>query len=174
MFKIRKCEVQDVPAVGGFYDRIVYDLVHHINYPQWMYKVYPSVGSVKEDVATGNQFACYDGDRICGAFVINSDPKGSYGKARWKRQLKQGQYLVIHSLAADDKQLHQGIGSAMVRYCIDYAKRHGFQAIRLDVVPDNTPARRLYEKFGFCYAGDVDLERGITTIPSFSMYELNL
>lgn len=36
------------------------------------------------------------------------------------------------------------------------------------------PAKRLYEKCGFQYMGDVDLERNIAGIPLFFMYELNL
>lgn len=35
------------------------------------------------------------------------------------------------------------------------------------------PARKLYEKNGFTYAGDVDLERGIEDIPVFSLFKLN-
>lgn len=49
--------------------------------------------------------------------------------------------------------------------------QNGYKGIRLNVVPDNIPARRLYEKCGFKYVGDVDLERGIEEIPMFSMYE---
>jgi hypothetical protein len=44
----------------------------------------------------------------------------------------------------------------------------------VDIVPDNLPARKLYEKEGFTYAGDVDLERGIEEIPLFSLFELDL
>ena len=67
-----------------------------------------------------------------------------------------------------------GIGKEMVRFCIEYAKEHGYKAVRLDVVPDNIPARRLYESCGFKYVGDVDLERDIPEIPLFSMYEIKL
>lgn len=41
-----------------------------------------------------------------------------------------------------------------------------------DIVPGNAPAKRLYEKNGFRYAGTFDLERGIGHIPVFSLYEL--
>ncbi len=37
----------------------------------------------------------------------------------------------------------------------------------------NYPARQLYEKKGFTFAGDADLDRGIEEIPIFSLYELN-
>lgn len=39
--------------------------------------------------------------------------------------------------------------------------------------PSNTPARRLYEKIGFTFAGEKDLLRGIEDIPEFALYELN-
>ena len=42
-----------------------------------------------------------------------------------------------------------------------------------DIVPTNAPARRLFEKNGFTYAGDADLELHIEDIPMFSLYELN-
>ena len=61
----------------------------------------------------------------------------------------------------------------MVKYCIDYAREHGFKAIRLDVVPENIPARRLYERLGFTFAGEKDLKRDIEDIPTFALYELN-
>ena len=61
----------------------------------------------------------------------------------------------------------------MVEFCIQYAKDKNYKGLRLDVVPDNIPAKRLYENCGFQYVGDVDLERGIEAIPVFSMYEFN-
>ena len=49
----------------------------------------------------------------------------------------------------------------------------GYKAFRLDIVPGNAPAQKLYEKSGFKYAGDAGLDRGIAHIPVFSLYELN-
>ena len=66
-----------------------------------------------------------------------------------------------------------GLGSEIIHFCIDKAKSQGYKAIRLDVVPNNYPARILFEKNGFTYAGDVDLELKIGNIPYFSLYELN-
>ncbi len=63
--------------------------------------------------------------------------------------------------------------SEIIRFCIDLAKSEGYKAIRVDIVPDNYPAKMLFEKNGFDYAGDVDLELNIGNIPAFSLYELN-
>ena len=105
------------------------------------------------------------------AFVLNEDPQGNYEKVIWNKELSRGEYMVCHTLATSSQVYGKGIGKQMVEYCIQYAKSRGYRAVRLDVVPDNIPARKLYEKCGFVYVGDVDLERGIEAIPEFSMYE---
>ena len=52
-------------------------------------------------------------------------------------------------------------------------KALGYKAFRTDIVPENIPARRFYEKNGFTYAGEADLERGIEDIPVFGLLEKN-
>lgn len=49
-------------------------------------------------------------------------------------------------LYVDPDLAGRGFGSALVRYVID---RHAGQALHLEVLAGNEPARRLYEKFGF-------------------------
>ena len=66
------------------------------------------------------------------------------------------------------------IGRFMVDYCTSKAQADGYKAVRLDVVPDNIPARKLYEKAGFRFAGEKDLQRGIEEIPTFALYERSL
>lgn len=170
----RKCEEKDIISVGAFYDRVVKFLDANINYPKWTYKEYPSEKSVRNMVEKGQQFMCVEDGEIIGAFVLNDDPQGKYENATWSKQLEQGEYMVCHTLAAAPELKGKGLGTKTVEYCIQYAKDQGFKSIRLDVVPDNIPAKRLYEKCGFQYVGDVDLERNIEAIPMFSMYELNL
>ena len=172
--EIRKCNDLDIISVGEFYDRAVKDLCENINYPKWEYKIYPSEVSVRTKTQLGHQFICIENNEIVGAFVLNDDPQGKYGNAVWSSSLSQGEYMVCHTLATDPTRKRTGIGKQIVDFCIRYAKENGYKAIRLDVVPDNIPARKLYEKCGFQYVGDVDLERDIPEIPEFSMYELNL
>ena len=62
----------------------------------------------------------------------------------------------------------------IIRFCIDQDGSQGYRAIRVDIVPDNYPARTLFEKNGFTWAGDADLKLNIGNIPVLSLYELNL
>ena len=48
----------------------------------------------------------------------------------------------------------RGYGRRMLEHLHDEARRRGAQKIRLRVHPDNVPARRLYESFGYQYGGE--------------------
>ena len=174
MLLIRKCLNKDITAAGKFYDRVVEYLDAHINYPKWQYKIYPNEDYVRQMTEEGVQYLCEEDGKIIGAFVLNTDPQGDYDKASWGADLPLGSYLVIHALAVDPALHGRGTGSEVVRFCIDKARKDGYSAVRLDLVPTNTPASKLYEKNGFTYVGTTDLGRGVEAIPEFSLYELNL
>ena len=46
-----------------------------------------------------------------------------------------------------------GIGKALVRACVQCAKKAGYKQLELDVVAENTAALRLYERAGFVEFG---------------------
>lgn len=171
--QIRKCREADIVPTGKFYDSVVQWLDDHINYPRWICRVYPSEESVRTMAKDGSQYICVNGETIIAAFAMNAKPQGCYRKGQWKRELPEGAYMVLHALAIAPESQRQGIGSKIIAFCINEAKSQGFQAIRVDIVPDNFPAKALFEKNGFTYAGDADLELNIGNIPVFSLYELN-
>ena len=170
---IRKCLEEDISRTGRFYDSVILWLDAHKNYPRWIYGVYPSEHSVRGMTEAGAQYICVHGGSILGAFALNAQPQGNYRKGRWSRELNDGSYMVLHALAIGPEAQRQGLGSEIIRFCVDKARSEGYQAIRVDIVPTNDPARRLFEKNGFTYAGDIDLELSIGDIPAFSLYELN-
>ncbi|MCI8510137.1 MAG: GNAT family N-acetyltransferase [Clostridia bacterium] len=170
--KLIKCEIEQLDAVSAMYTRVVKHLEETINYPKWS-KNYPSRESVKEAIKKGEQYACVENGRVLGAVVLNDNPNGNYAAGDWTKDLKQGEYLVIHTLAVDSLAEHKGIGGYIVECCIEIAMCEGYQAIRIDVVPDNIPAINLYKRKGFTFAGTKDLLRDIDDIPLFELYELN-
>lgn len=171
---IIKCTRQNIADTAAFYDRVTQYLENHINYPKWTHGKYPSAESTENAICDNAQYICVDNSRIVGAFILNDNPMGNYDGGDWSKPLKRGDYLVIHTLASDPDAYKRGIGKFMVRFCINTAKEQNYKALRLDVVPSNLPARKLYEGMGFRFAGEKDLERGLDDIPRFALYELNL
>lgn len=173
-YEIFNCGLDMLDELDEFYDRVNEHLENTINYPHWRRGEYPGRESIREAIESGSQYICMADGRIAGAFVLNDDPGGDYGAGEWRVPLSCGEYMIIHTLAVDPELGGRDIGGEMVRYCIDKAKNDGYKAVRLDVVPTNTPACRLYEKEGFLFAGEKDLGRGYEDIPTFLLYELNL
>ncbi len=168
-----RCEAKHLEAVATFYDKVTDYLSKNINYPKWMPGRYPGRESAREAIARGEQYACLDGETVLGVFVLNNDPQGAYEKGDWSKELAHGEYMVIHALATDPERYGSGVAKAMVNFCMEMAKAFGYPAIRLDVVPGNEPAERLYTGLGFAFAGEKDLDRGYEHIPTFRLFEYN-
>lgn len=144
----------------------------NINFPKWSPE-HPSNQSIAEAVKNGEQYICVESGKTLGAVVLSTDPEGFYEAGEWSRYLREGEYLVIHALAVNPLFERRGVGTFMVKECIELAKRSGFKALRLDVVPENFPAARLYQKMNFAHAGTKDLQRNIAEVPLFDLFELN-
>ncbi len=171
--RIYKCTMDDLEETAAFYDMVTKYLNEHINYPKWTRGEYPGYESTRAAIEAGEQYVCGEDGKIIGAFILNDDPQGDYGAGDWGEDLSRSEYMVIHTLAADPGKYGRGIGRAMTEYCVRTARERGYKAVRVDVVPTNYPAARLYESVGFTFAGERDLKRGIEAIPTFCLYELN-
>ena len=170
---IIKCGLSHLEMLTEFYDKVTANLEATVNYPKWSRGIYPGRESIRRAIENGVQYICTSDGKTIGAFILNQDPQGDYTAGDWKQNLQDGEYMVVHTLAVSPGCARQGIGQAMLEYALKQAKARGYKAIRLDVVPDNFPARRLYEKIGFTFAGEKDLGRDIPEIPLFALYELN-
>jgi ribosomal-protein-alanine N-acetyltransferase len=61
--------------------------------------------------------------------------------------------LHINNLAVDPARRRRGIASTLLAFVLQEAAAEGAKRATLEVRRSNEPARRLYERFGFGYAG---------------------
>ena len=61
--------------------------------------------------------------------------------------------LHINNLAVVPEFRRQGVATALLRRVLDEAARFGIRRTMLEVRQSNTPARQLYERFGFVVTG---------------------
>jgi ribosomal protein S18 acetylase RimI-like enzyme len=66
----------------------------------------------------------------------------------YERRPEPGE-LVMDGIVVRDDMRGRGIGSHLLDHVARYAREHGFERIRLDVIDTNPAARRLYERKGF-------------------------
>ncbi len=59
----------------------------------------------------------------------------------------------IISIAVDPCARGRGIGRQLLRSALDYCAAQGYGAVYLEVRPENTPAKKLYEDLGFTSYG---------------------
>ena len=86
-------------------------------------------------------------------YLINNDPfekvatyvkDGIIGIISYSNIYERGE---INYIVVSDKNLREGIGSKLLEYAL--ADMNDCQSISLEVAEDNTPAIKLYSKYGF-------------------------
>ena len=142
---LRKSQGSDIP----FLREMLYEGVY------WRIGVKkPSFEECLADPDTGKMMAGWgerDGDTAVVA-TINSTPVGAAWYRFWTDSDPVGGYVEentpVLAIAVHRAYRHQGIGTKMVEWLIDYASKHSIQRISLNVSKDNY-AINLYRQQGF-------------------------
>jgi ribosomal protein S18 acetylase RimI-like enzyme len=95
-----------------------------------------SLEDVSHRLATssdGESLVAVDGDVVVGTLRLTATSKRS----------------MIYGFVVDKERRGQGFGTRMLRATLDRLAAQGVTEIGLEVDPDNTPAVRLYQAFGF-------------------------
>jgi [ribosomal protein S18]-alanine N-acetyltransferase len=85
------------------------------------------------------------------AFIALSDSNlAGFAVAGW---LPQETAAEIEGLVVDEKYRRQGIGSALIGACMEWAANAGASSIRLEMRASNAAALALYHRHGFSAVG---------------------
>lgn len=155
MKMVRPASAEDVEAVGKMYDAVNAYFERTINYcaPNWKKGVYPASADARRAYGEGSLFVRKEGERVVGSVVIDGSQHPEYRKIPWGFQGPDNQVMVLHTLVVDPDFRNCKVGEEIVRFAIEYCRNRNAKAIRLDTHYRNLPARKLYEKCGFCSMG---------------------
>jgi [ribosomal protein S18]-alanine N-acetyltransferase len=85
------------------------------------------------------------------AFITLSDSTlAGFAVASW---LPQEAAAEVEGLVVDEKYRRQGMGSALLRACVEWAASARASSMRLEVRASNTAALALYQRHGFYAVG---------------------
>jgi len=160
MLNIRKSEKKDINELLGIFDEARMTIAR-LGIDQWQ-NGYPSRDVIEEDISAGQSYACELDGKLVGTFVILTDGEPSYDAifdGKWRTGDGRN-YLAIHRVAIRVASRGTGISSAIIAYAKNLAKEMGRASLRIDTHEGNAVMRRMLEKNGFEYCGNIFLETG--------------
>jgi RimJ/RimL family protein N-acetyltransferase len=149
---IQKASNNDIDKIEILYNESI-DWLNKQRIHQWKKDVYPTRKSALLAIHENNLYCCIVNGNISGTFIINDNQARQYKDLNWR--YKSEKILVLHTLVIKPNETGRGLGKNIMKFIVDFARINGYEAIRLDVFPDNKAAVGLYLYFGFEYVGKV-------------------
>ncbi|MBU2699480.1 ribosomal protein S18 acetylase RimI-like enzyme [Sporomusaceae bacterium BoRhaA] len=119
---------------------------------QWN-KVYPNFEVIENDIKNGSGYVIKDNNKCIAYVAINEEQSLEYSQISWSTDVSK--VLVIHRLSVHPESQGKCIAKKLMNFIEDFAVKHKYTCIRLDVYSGNRVALRLYEKMGYKSLGQV-------------------
>ena len=118
--------------------------------------IYPTIDTAKNALKREDLFIYENEEKIIGASaIINKIQVDVYEKGNWKKDAKDDEIMVLHTLTVEPNKSHNGIGKKFVQYYENYAKENNCTELRLDTNEINSVERQFYKKLGYTEIGIV-------------------
>lgn len=106
--------------------------------------------------------------------IVNHNANEKYPEVKWPVNVDRNEAMAPHALGVLPTYGGNGYAKKMVGYAIEYAKKEGQEALRLDVLVGNVPAERPYAGVGFQMIERLQMYYEDTGWTTFDLYELAL
>ncbi len=115
---------------------------------QWQLS-YPRKPHFQEDIRNQRLYVYEHAGEIVAFMALYKEDEESYKALDWTGD----EALVVHRFMVDPSMRHKGIGNAMIAYAIQEMRTHGFDSLKIDTHPANTPMRTLLNNHQFQEVG---------------------
>lgn len=144
---------EDLVCVQKIYDDIISYEEKNVKYTAFRANVYPVKETAEKAFAGNSLYVCENDRKICASMIINQLQPDEYKNIDWKYRFLEHKIMIIHLLCVSPEYSGNGLGGKMIKFAIEEGRRRNCKAIRLDTGNQNIPAKNLYEKNGFNFAG---------------------
>ena len=110
---------------------------------------YPSFTDFSGDYKKNGLYICIKNNKIIGSISLLTDSDSEYKKIAWKRNHS----LVIHRLLVSPDFQRKGIEKPLLIFSIDFARKNGYESIKIDTHPENYRMQGLIKKLNFIEIG---------------------
>lgn len=122
--------------------------------------IYPTRKVAETALQNGALYVCEEDGAVLGSIILDRQQPDEYKKIDWKTKAPDEKVSVIHLLMVRPSAAGKGVGTSLVNYVIDIARKRSCIAVRLDTGEQNIPAASLYKKLGFRLAATSPMKVG--------------
>ena len=121
--------------------------------------------SDEEIINAIDKFYCLKEDGVIkGVMTLNVGVDKDYDDIDGSWITNSTNYLTIHRLAVNKNYYHEGIGSKLMEYAINFAYRNQLDSVRIDTHNDNSRMKGLIFKYGFKECGRIKINKNLPRI----------
>ena len=172
--KIIAAKENEYEKVIIFYHELISKIQAYPYHPTWIIGTYPDDDYLKQLTVNGQVFLEIENGRTVAAMVLNNHPNDGYDAVSWQVPASNADALIIHLLGVLPEYWGKGLGKELLDFADQFSRAKGQKALRLDVMEENLPARRLYEQNGFKEIETIKMYYESTGWSGFTMYEKDL
>lgn len=129
------------------------------NVDQWQ-NGYPNEEVILNDIKNDISYVLEDNDEIIGTTSLSFDVEESYNNIYEGKWISNGEYAVIHRIAASNYSNRKGIGTEIIKKSEQICLSKGIKNIKIDTHENNLTMQKLLEKNNFKYCGVIYLLDG--------------
>lgn len=159
------------PTVRDFYYEMIDGMQDAEYSPAWKKDIYPDAEMLEKALKGGNIYFGHIQDTLAAVVILNHECEESYDRYEWTVPASREETLFVHALGVLPGFSGKGIGKAMVRFALEFAREQQLKTVRLDVLKGNLPAEKLYPSVGFLCLGKARLYYEDTGWTDFLLHE---
>lgn len=171
MLNIRQAVPEDLTAIVELYDGVIDLFQAQTGNTGWRRGVYPTETDFQKAIETGTLYLGELEGRLAAGMILTQGTDKTYGEPPWRVDAPDEETAVIHTLGVSPAFSGRGLALQMIEGAVTLAREKGWRALRLDVLEDNVPAQRLYQRAGFVYIETKQIWYKSTGLASFLLYE---
>ena len=150
--QIRQMDSQSLHQVDQFHrnSTVSSKLVLHVENNKLTYSIVPVEPYEKTLSIDVEDYSTFinNSQKVIFFADVDGKPVGQIKVVPWWNK-----FAYIEELAVDTEFRGKGVGSALMRRAIEWARTQHFPGIMLETQDNNVPACKLYEKYGFVLGG---------------------
>ncbi len=171
MLNIRQAVPEDLTAIVELYDGVIDLFQAQTGNTGWRRGVYPTETDFQKAIETGTLYLGELEGRLAAGMILTQGTDKTYGEPPWRVDAPDEETAVIHTLGVSPAFSGRGLALQMIEGAVTLAREKGWRALRLDVLEDNVPAQRLYQRAGFVYIETKQIWYESTGLANFLLYE---